>query len=289
MNNKLIKNNKAIYLYILPAVILITVFILYPLFNAFYISFQPVNGDGLTLKNYDYVLSDEAFWKGVRNTVLYAVVVTPFSIFISLIISYLLSLKIKFKNTFQTMYFLPYVTSTIAIGSVFAMMYHSNYGVFNAFLQAVGFDAIGWLTDPQYSMLAVIIFGIWKALAFNILILFTALQGIDENLEKAALVDHASSLTIFLKVKVPQIYPVVTYLLVIDMIYNFKVYEEVVSLFAGNAGINNSAMTMVFYIYQKFYVVSDLSLAAVGAVMLLIVVGLLTILNRFISAKMGGR
>ncbi len=288
MNNNLIKGNNKVYLYILPALILILIFTIYPIFNAFFISFQAPNGD-INLSNYEYVLSSDMFWKGVTNTLLYAVVVTPISIIISLVISYLLSLKIKFKNTFQTMYFLPYVTSTIAIGSVFAMMYHTNYGVFNAMLEAIGLNPIGWLTDPQYSMLSVILFGIWKSLAFNILILFTALQGIDENLEKAALVDHASSLTIFLKVKVPQIYPVVTYLLVIDLIYNFKVYEEVVSLFKGSAGIDNSAMTMVYYIYQQFYTVQDFSLAAVGAVMLLIFVSILTILNKLISKKMGGR
>lgn len=288
MNNNLIKGNKSVYLYILPALILIAIFTIYPIFNAFFMSFQAPNGD-INFGNYEYVLKSDMFWKGVKNTLLYAVVVTPISISISLVISYLLSLKIKFRNTFQTLYFLPYVTSTIAIGSVFAMMYHTNYGVFNAMLEAIGLDPIGWLTNPKYSMLSVILFGIWKSLAFNILILFTALQGIDENLEKAALVDHASSLTIFFKVKVPQIYPVVTYLLVIDLIYNFKVYEEVVSLFKGNAGIDNSAMTMVYYIYQQFYTVSDYSLAAVGAVMLLILVGGLTMINKLVSKKLGGR
>ncbi|WOO87648.1 sugar ABC transporter permease [Mollicutes bacterium LVI A0039] len=287
MNNKTINGSRRAYYFIAPALILITIFTIYPIFNAFYLSFQDPRGN-LSLSSYEYVLTSSVFWKAVKNTLIYAVVVTPISLSLSLVISYMLSLKIKFQNTFQTMYFLPYVTSTIAIGSVFAMMYHTNYGVLNGILTSFGLSPIGWLTDPKYSMLAVIIFGIWKSLAFNILIMFTALQGIDENLEKAALVDHASSLTIFLKVKVPQIYPVVAYLLVIDLIYNFKVYEEVVSLFKGNAGIDNSAMTMVYYIYQQFYTIHDFSLAAVGAVMLLIIVGLLTILNKFVSKRLGG-
>ncbi len=287
MSNKIINKGNKAYLYILPALVLIAIFTIYPIINAFYLSFLDSRGN-LSLSSYEYVLQSDMFWKGVRNTLLYAVVVTPISIIISLVIAYLLSLKIRFKNTFQTMYFLPYVTSTIAIGSVFAMMYHTNYGVFNGILTAIGLEPIGWLTDPSYSMLAVILFGIWKSLAFNILILFTALQGIDENLEKAALIDHANSRTIFLKVKLPQVYPVVAYLLIIDLIYNFKVYEEVVSLFKGDAGIDNSAMTMVYYIYQQFYTVHDFSLAAVGAVMLLIIIGILTILNKWLSAKLGG-
>ncbi len=288
MNDKLIKNNKLVYLYIMPALILIAIFTIYPIFNAFFMSFKAPNGD-INFSNYEYVLNSDVFWKGVKNTLIYAIIVTPISIIISLFISYLLALKIKFKNTFQTLFFLPYVTSTIAIGSVFAMMYHTNYGLFNGILQTIGVNPIGWLTDPKYSMLSVILFGIWKSLAFNILILFTALQGIDENLEKAALIDHASQITIFFKVKIPQIMPVVIYLLIIDLIYNFKVYEEVVSLFKGNAGIDNSAMTMVYYIYQQFYTVQDFSLAAVGAVMLLIVVAVLTIINRIVGKKLGGR
>ena len=162
-------------------------------------------------------------------------------------------------------------------------MYHTDYGLFNSLLEAVGLDKVGWLTDPSISMVSVIIFGVWKGLAFNILILFTAISGVDTSLEKAALIDGTSSIKTFFKIKLPQIYPILTYLIIIGLIHSLKVYEEVISLF-GDAGPDSAASTLVYYIYDKFYLVSDPSAAAVAAVVLFVITIILTLFNRKITS-----
>lgn len=280
MKSKSIFKKNAL-LYIAPAILLTTIWVFYPLINAIIISFVDRNGGGFTLENYSYVLSSARFLKAFQNTFIYALIATPLTLIISLFISFLLSQKFKIRNLFQTIYFLPYVTSTIAIGAVWKYMYHTNYGLINVILENLNMEPIGWLTDAKFSMISVIIFGVWKALAFNILLLFTAISGIDEGIEKAALIDGASPLKIFFKIKLPQIYPVISYLIIIGVIHSLKVFEEVKSLFGLSPGINNSAITLVYYIQNYF--ITDRSAAAVAAVVLLLFALILTMLNRLIT------
>ncbi len=284
--NNLIKSNKAYY-YLAPALILILIFTLYPIINSIFLSFHDIKGN-LSLQTYQRVLTDEKFHLAIYNTVLYALIVTPISIITSLFISFFLTSKIKFKNTFQTIFFLPYVTSTIAIGTVWAYMYHTDYGIFNSILNYFNFESIGWLSNPDVFFKSVMIFGIWKSLAFNILILFTAISGVDDSLEKAATIDGSSPLKTFFFIKLPQIYPVLTYLIIVGFIHSVKVYEEVVSLYNITAGPNNSGVTMVFYIYQQFQTLNKPEYASAAAVILLIMTLSLTLLNRFLSKKLGG-
>lgn len=285
--NNLVKNKKA-YLYIFPAMLFITVFVIYPILNSFILSLQNAKGS-FSFASYQFVLNDPKFHQALINTFIYAIIVTPTIIFLALVVSYCLSLNVKLKNFFQTLFFLPYVTSTLAIGLVFAWMYHSNYGVFNSMLMSIGLQPMQWLNDPKLALPSVIIFGIWKGLAFNILILFTAIQSIDGNLEKAALVDGANSVRTFVKIKLPQIVPVLVYLLVINVISSLKVYEEVVSLFGVNtAGVDNSAITAVFYIFQKLRVSNSPQIAAASAIALFVIILLITMINNFITKRAGG-
>ncbi len=285
--NNLIKSNKAYY-YLIPALFVILIFTIYPIFNSIFLSFHDIKGN-LSLQTYQRVLADEKFHLAIKNTIMYALIVTPIGIITSLFISFFLTSKIKFKNTFQTIFFLPYVTSTIAIGTVWAYMYHTDYGIFNSILNALGFDSVGWLSNPDVFFISVMIFGIWKSLAFNILILFTAISGVDDSLEKAALIDGSTPMKTFFKIKLPQIYPVLTYLIIVGFIHSIKVYEEVVSLYTLTAGPDNSGITMVFYIYQQFQTLNKPEYASAAAVVLLIMTLTLTVLNKFLSKKLGGR
>ncbi|MGL5020787.1 MAG: carbohydrate ABC transporter permease [Mycoplasmatales bacterium] len=201
-----------------------------------------------------------------------------------------MSLNIKLKNFFQTIFFLPYVTSTLAIGLVFGWMFHSNYGIINNVLLMFNLQPQEWLQDPKLAMFTVIVFGIWKGLAFNILILFTAISSIDVNLEKAALVDGANSIRTFIKIKLPQVYPVLTYLIVINVISSLKVYEEVVSLFGVQTpGVDNSAITAVFYVFQKLRVSNSPQIAAASAILLFVIILVITLINRLITNRKGDK
>lgn len=285
--NSYIKSNRA-YSYLAPALIILFIFTIFPIFNSIFLSFHDLQGD-LSLQTYQRVLTDDKFHDAVINTIKYAIIVTPISITFAILLSYFLSNKIKFQNTFQTIFFLPYVTSTIAIGTVWAYMFHTDYGLLNTVLTSFGMDPIGWLSDPNYFFISVMIFGIWKSLAFNILILYTAIQGIDDNLEKAALVDGSTPFKTFVKIKLPQIYPVVTYLVIVGFIHSIKVYEEVVALYATTAGPDNSGITMVYYIYQQFQTLNKPEYASAAAVVLLVITVILTVINKLISKRFGGR
>ncbi|MFV0289166.1 MAG: carbohydrate ABC transporter permease [Mycoplasmatales bacterium] len=271
------KNNQKfkIFFFLLPSIILMLLFVFYPMIKTIIISFITPSGK-FNLSNYTYTYGLESFSIAMTNTIIYTIVVTSSELLLAFVISYALSQKIKFKNTFQTIFFLPYVTSVVAIGAVFQVMYNSEYGIINQLLNNIGITPIAWL-GAEHALLATIILGIWKGLAFNILILFTAFSTIDPNLEKAAILDNFSNINIFLKIKFPQIKGVVAYLLTMNIIFNIKVYEEVVSLFgplvAGPGGSDNT----VVYMISKM-TLEDPAVAAVLAVTLLIIVILIRIL-----------
>lgn len=277
------------YLYLMPALIIMFVFTIYPLVKAVFMSFcedySIIYGtyDRIGLGNYQELFADEVFIKALKNTSLYVVFVVPCSIAISLFIAVLLNSKIKFQGLFQTIYFLPYVTSVIAIGIVWNWIFNSDFGLLNYVLSWFGIEAIPWLNSPDYALWSLIIFSIWKSLAFNILIFLAGLQTISPDLYKAARIDATPRWRVFTKITVPGIMPMIAYSFVMGIINAFKVYNEVFSLFKGSAGPINSAITVVYYIYDKFYNSANYGLAAAAAVVLFVIILALTMLQRAVS------
>ena len=279
------------YLYLMPALIIMFVFTIYPLVKAVFMSFcedySIIYGtyDRIGLGNYQDLFADEVFIKALKNTSLYVVFVVPCSIAISLFIAVLLNSKIKFQGLFQTIYFLPYVTSVIAIGIVWNWIFNSDFGLLNYILSWFGIEAIPWLNSPDYALWSLIIFSIWKSLAFNILIFLAGLQTISPDLYKAARIDATPRWRVFTKITVPGIMPMIAYSFVMGIINAFKVYNEVFSLFKGSAGPINSAITVVYYIYDKFYNSANYGLAAAAAVVLFVIILALTMLQRAVSGR----
>ena len=270
------------YLYLLPSIIIMVCFTLYPLVRAIFMSFMgdfSIIDDTYTeigFENYQVLFADPDFWQALKNTAIYVICVVPASIFLSLVIAVLINSCNKLKGFFQTVYFLPYVTSVIAIGIVWRWMFNSNYGLINFFLGIFGIDPIQWLNHPKYAMPAMIIFAIWKSMAFNILIFLAGLQTIPEDIYRAARIDSTPRLRVFTKITVPQLAPMIVYSSVIGMIGAFKVYNEVFALFQGKAGPANSAMTIVYYIYDTFYNSFKYGVAAAGSVVLFLIILALT-------------
>ncbi len=270
------------YLYLLPSMIIMICFTIYPLIRAIVMSFlgdySIINGSykSIGFDNYKALFADPDFAMSLKNTTIYVVCVVPVSIMLSLIIAVLINSCKKTKALFQTIYFLPYVTSVIAIGIVWRWMFNSNYGLINFMLGLIGIEPIQWLNLPQYAMPALIIFAIWKSMAFNILIFLAGLQTIPEDLYRAARIDSTPKLRVFTKITVPQLAPMIVYSSVIGMIGAFKVYNEVFSLFQGKAGPANKAMTIVYYIYDKFYNSYKYGVAAAGSVVLFIIILIFT-------------
>ncbi|MDD7306008.1 MAG: sugar ABC transporter permease [Peptoniphilaceae bacterium] len=283
------ENAPKAWLYLLPALIFILIFNVYPLFRTLQMALESnsiIKPQFVGIDNFIFVLKDRSFHLALKNTFIYAITVVPLSIIISMIIALILNTKIKGSKFFETIFFIPYLTSVIAIGIVFRYLLNGDYGFVNYILSLLGFKKIDFLNNPNYNMLALVIFGIWNALAFNIIVILSGLRGIDENYYKVAETFGASPFEQFRKITLPSLNPIITFLTLTSFISAFKVYGQIFALFNGKAGIGNRLVTAVFYIFNKFYVENRYGQAMAGAIILFVVLLVLTLIQRLIFKKL---
>ena len=282
------ENSPQAWLYLLPALIIILVFHVYPLIKTFIISFEKGTLNNLVfngIRNYQIVLSDPKFHKAILNTTLYSFTVVPVGVIIAMIISLIIFEKIKHKDIFETIFFIPYLTSIIAVGIVFRFLLNKDYGFINYILGFINVGPINFLDDPKMSMFTLIIFGIWSGLAFNIIILISGLRNVDKNYYKVADMFGATKTEQFFRITLPQMIPIITFLLMINFINAFKVYAQVFAIFKGKAGIADSATTAVFYIFNKFYVEYRYGQGMAAAVILFILILIFTMIQNYVLKK----
>src|SRR5699024_1447676 len=201
--------------FLLPSLAVILIFNIYPLFRSLFMSFQKgslINQRYAGLENYQKLLHDPVFFRALKNTALYAFTVVPIGLIISLLVSWIIFEKIKHKSFFETIFFMPYVTSTIAIGIVFRYFFNGDYGIINYGLSFFGIKGLDWLDSVDLSMPTLIIFGVWTSLAFNIIILLGGLRNIDEEHYKIAKMFGATDGEIFRRITLPQLVPTMTFL-----------------------------------------------------------------------------
>lgn len=281
-------NQKRAWLFLLPALLVIILFNIYPLIKALLMSFQ---GGSLLrqrfvgVENYTQVISDEVFHKAIANTALYAFIVVPVALVISLGIAWVIFEKVKMKSFFETIFFMPYVTSTIAIGIVFRYFFNGTYGLVNFVLGLIGVPSVNWLDDVNMSMPTLMIFGVWTSLAFNIIILLAGLRNINKEHFTIAKMFGASEREIFWRVTFPQLLPTIGFLLTVNLIGAFKIYTQVYALFGGQAGIANSATTAVYYIYEKFHLSGRPGIAMAATVILFLIILAATFLQNKLLKK----
>lgn len=281
-------NQKRAWLFLLPALLVIVIFNIYPLIRAFFMSFQGgtiLRPRFVGVENYTQVIADSVFHKALANTALYAFIVVPVALILSLIIAWAIFEKVKMKSFFETIFFMPYVTSTIAIGIVFRYFFNGNYGLVNYVLSIFNIPGVNWLDDVNMSMPTLIIFGIWTSLAFNIIILLAGLRNINKEHFTIAKMFGASEREIFWRITFPQLLPTIGFLMTVNLIGAFKVYTQVYALFGGQAGIANSATTAVYYIYDKFHVLGRPGLAMAATVVLFIIILVVTFLQNKMLRK----
>ncbi len=283
-------NQKKAWLFLAPTLIFVTVFSVWPILRAFTMSFPSgplINMEWTGFSNYQYIFSDPEFWRAIRNTLIYSVFAVPISLAISIMLAWFIFSKVKHSSFFETTFFMPYVTSTIAIGIVFRYIFNGEYGLLNYLLKAVHLPAPNWIDDPSMSLITIIIFGIWTSLAFDIVILMGALRNIDPNYYVLADMYGASEQEKFWRITIPQLVPTLAFLLTMNIIGAFKIYTSVYALFNGQAGIGNSATTAVFYIYNKFQMVGTPGVAMAATVVLFLIILLTTFLQRKMMKKIG--
>ncbi len=289
------KNYKA-WLYLLPAIIFLGVFMIYPLVDVFVYSleegynFASQSFFGLGGYNYSYVLHDPYFLMAVKNTVILVLITVPLSTGIALLISVALASIQKLRNLFQTVYFLPYVTNTLAVGLVFMILFKKTAytdGLINLVINLFGGSSVDFIDGPYFwKMFVLCFYTIWVVMPFKILILTSALASVKQDYYNAARVDGTSKLRIFTKITLPMISPMLFYLVITGFIGAFKAYSDAVALFGTN--LNAAEMnTIVGYIYDMLYGDSGgyPSYASAAAIILFAIVLTITCINLMISKK----
>lgn len=289
-------NNKKAWAYLLPAMIFLAVFTLYPLIDVFVYSTEEgfnsasQTSYGTGLYNFSYILHDTYFLQAVKNTFLMVVITVPISTGLSLLIAFALSSIKPLKNLFQTIYFLPYVTNTLAVGLVFMVLFKkTDYtdGLVNLILHWFKTPGVDFIDGPYWAKMFVLCFYvIWVVMPFKILILTSALASVDQNYYNAAKVDGTSAGRIFVKITLPMISPTVFYLIITGFIGAFKEYSDAVALFGTD--LNAAKMnTIVGYIYDMLYGDSGgyPSYASAAAILLFVIVLTITVINLLVSRR----
>ena len=335
------------WIYLAPALILLLIFTIWPIINTFHFAFLAgYNPSGsvagetyyFNLSNFSSVLTEQDFLKCLKNTSLLCILTVPISCILALIIAVFLNSITKFSKLLQTIFFLPYVTNTIAIGMVFAMMfnivnlrYESDYakyvedvlatgktpkdlylskleerngimyqtgytadswGIINNFLIFLKIDPIIWIntTASSYSanIAVLVIYIVWNALPFKILILLGGLQSVNKQYYDAAKIDGASRFTIFRRITVPLLSPMIAYVVITSFIGGFKEYSSVIGIYGETRGPSGDATkrldTIVGYIYDAL-AKSNYGVASAASLILFFVIFVITLVNLYVSSK----
>ena len=289
------KNHKA-WLYLLPAFAFLGVFLVYPLIDVFIYSFEEGYNSasqtafGVGIYNYRYVLRDPYFLQAVKNTFLLVIITVPVSTGLALLISLGLSSIEKLRDLYQTVYFLPYVTNTLAVGLVFMILFKQtpySEGMVNLLINWFGGASVDFITGPYWAKMFVLCFyTVWVVLPFKILILTSALASVGQNYYDAARVDGAGKWRMFTRITLPMISPMIFYLVITGFIGAFKAYSDAVALFGTDlnaAGMN----TIVGYVYDMLYGNAGgyPSYASAAAIILFAIVLTITVINLLVSRK----
>ena len=297
-------NNLKAWLYLLPAILFLGAFMVYPLIDVFIYSFEEGYNSasqtffGTGIYNYQYILRDPYFLQAVKNTFILVIITVPVSTGLSLLISVALASIAKLRRLFQTVYFLPYVTNSIAIGMVFYALFNmiiggqarpDSVGIVNNVVEFFGGDYINWINaGSEYwaNLFVMTVYIVWNALPFKILILLGGLQSVNKQYYEAAKVDGTSRSRTFWRITVPLLSPMIAYVVITGFIGGFKEYSSIVGIFGDFMGPKGNAYsmdTMVGFIYRA--IANQEGTASAAAIILFGIIFAVTLVNLYVSKK----
>lgn len=283
--------NKKAFLYLLPSLIIIILFQIYPVFKvlamSFYTKFDYIKDIVYKrgLDNYAYVLKDPEFYLALKNTFLYVIISVPLSIGIALIFALILNSNIKFKKFFRTVYFIPFVTSTVAISVVWKWIFSRDMGLANILIGLIGISPQAYLSNSNLTLPLLILLNVWKGLGYKIIIILAGLQTIDDKYYNAAMIDGANKFHRFKSITVPLLSPIIYFLAITSVIGGFKIFDEVFVLYDQKPGPLQSGLTIVYYVFNKFYMNWQFAIASSAAFVLFIIILIFTLIQLFAGKK----
>jgi multiple sugar transport system permease protein len=278
---------RAAWLFLAPALVVIGVFFALPVVASFALSFTNFDiyavadirtMQSVGLQNYANLAHTPVFWTALRNTLYFAFVGAPLSVFVSLVAALLVNARlVRFKAFFRAAYFAPFVTTLVALAIVWKYLYQPRYGLLNAGLATLGVGPIDWLGDPHWAMPAIILLAVWKNFGYAMLIFIAGLQRIPEELYEAARLDGAGSWAQLRRVTLPLLTPTFVFVGIITAIGYFQLFAEPYVMTQG--GPLKSTLSMVLYMYEEGFRWWRLGSAAAVAFVLFIIILAFTLLE----------
>ncbi|MFQ3544640.1 sugar ABC transporter permease [Halobacillus rhizosphaerae] len=285
--NKFKFKNRHPYMFIAPAVILLTIFSIIPILIAFVISFTDLNLKGLAdwsaisfigVENYASLLSDPTFLKSIFNTGFYVVIGVPLVIICSLSIALLLNYGTSWIfNTFRAVYYMPSITNIIAVAVIWGYLYNTQYGLFNYLLSLMSVDNIPWLQEPTIAKLSLIILAVWKGIGINMIIFLAALQGIPKSYYEAARMDGANRLQVLFNVTLPLLRYATFFVTITTLIGWMQFFEEPFVMTDG--GPLDGTISVALFIYKEGFQFSEFGYAAAGSFILFTMIIIVTMIQ----------
>jgi putative chitobiose transport system permease protein len=271
------------YLFLTPALVVIAVFVLYPILAVVYYSFTDYNIVNppvwIGLKNYQDLIQDPVFWLALQHSFIY-LLVTPILIFLSILLAIVVNRKLPGINFFRSLYYIPVISGSIAVGIAWRLIWDTN-GLLNSTLIALGFlkEPIQWLAEPRYTLAIAMFLTIWLGLGYYMMIFLAGLQNISEELYDAAVIDGANAWQKHWNVSFPGLRPQITFVAVISSLAALEVFNEIFVLTGGLGGILDSGVTVVFYLWRVAFRLNHAGYASAIAIVLLVITLAFSIIN----------
>lgn len=269
------------YLFLLPAAVILLLFFFIPFFETIVLSFFDYNSNiyhpqFVSLTNYIELLKSPVFYKVLWNTFLYLIVAVPFLVVFPLIIAIMINQKIKGITLYKILIYLPVIVSIVVAAIAFKWLY-AQQGILNYAMDTLHLPAIGWLTDPRFSLYSVILVTIWKGIGYYMMIYLSALMSVPKDLYEACEVDGANPIVKHLTVTLPHLMPTIGLVTMVSSISAMKVFVEIYVMTKG--GPLDASKTIVYYIYERAFENLDLGIASAASVILLVIVLVMSVLN----------
>jgi putative chitobiose transport system permease protein len=271
------------YLFLAPALLVIAIFVVYPIGAVVYYSFTEYNISTppvwTALKNYQQLMRDPVFWQALKNSFIY-LLVTPTLIFLSILLAIVVNRRLPGISAFRAMFFIPVISGTIAVGIAWRLMWERN-GIINGLLMSLGLlqEPIQWLAEPAYTLPIAMLLTTWVGLGYYMMIFLAGLQNIPEELYDAALIDGCNAWQKHWHVSIPGLRPQITFVAVISSLAALGVFNEILTLTGGTGGILNSGVTMVFYLWRQTFRLNNAGIGSAIAVVFLVISLAFSIVN----------
>lgn len=276
------------YLMIFPVVAGLSVFYIYPIFKVIIDSFYEVGSFNkrsfVGLDNYLTMFNDPKMWSSLFNTFSYVIVIVPGTIIISLILAALLNTKIKGRGFFRVVYFIPAITMGAAVAMIWKWMYNSDHGIINAILNALGFDSVNFLTNPNTALLSICLVSIWINVGYNMIILLAGIQGISKTYYEAASIDGASPVKQFFGITLPLVTPTLFFVLITNLIGTFQTFDTIYMMIKESGIAMEATQSMVMYFFRNAFSYSKKGYASALAVFLFLIM-LVTLIQMKLQKK----